>query len=199
MRRDPQHMNNPGETYASIHAIVEASAAECSAWQGLIEFIDTCDELDGVDTKQSQDTLRSVNIVEDVSSVREQIRACLDSETPPPDLDVFLFGLFEWAESDRCGYYLAGVHGFDPMNGDTLCDPVYWPAERYLESRALDAVKLAERAAHRDNRDREGSFVGDPLLLGAASVVSRFAMAGLGHDQRIVTAHDAGEEFFVFA
>ncbi len=140
--------------------------------------------------------LREVGIEADVAAVRGQLAALFDREPPPDGIDTLYFGLFDASGTDgvqTIGYYVAGVTGFEPDDLDSLCDPAWWPEGRYLVSDALAAVGAAERAAAAAGRRQEQALLGYTGQLGAALIVSRFAMAGLEEGRRIVVGFDSGD------
>lgn len=140
-----------------------------------------------------KELLKEIDVCEDVARVRRQIEKLLRSDPPPAEIDAFYFGLFDAAGDDgeeSVGYYLAGVEGFDPADGDSLCDPRWWPDGRYLSSRALAAVKLAELAAA-SSEDRE--LLGYAGMLGMAIFVSKFAATALPRPAAILVGFDSGD------
>lgn len=121
--------------------------------------------------------LRDVDVCADAASIRSQVLRVLRDE-PPPRMDAFSFGLFDCEErkgAEAIGFYVAGVEGFDPEDADSLCDPAWFPEGRFLESRALTAMKTTENAAPSEDARETLAYLG---RLGAATILVKAAMRG---------------------
>lgn len=176
------------QSYESVVSLVGNASEPAGAWR---EFLDYLVSQIGEDLCAP---LREVRIEADVASVRDQLADLFQREPPPDGIDTLYFGLFDAVGSDggqAIGYYVAGVQGYDPDDPDSLCDPAWWPDGRYLESKALAALEAAIMAAA-DHR-RHQALLGYAGQLGAAAIVSRFAMAGLEEGRRIVVGFDSGD------
>jgi hypothetical protein len=157
-----------------------------SAWQALVHL------LTPHVSREMLTLLNGVVVEDDVTGIREQIRALLVSEPPPPSLQAFYFGLFDAVSQngiESIGYYISGVDQYDADDPDCLCDPVWWPQDRYLKSTALDAIKRAELSANGEGR-QVLAYAGQ---LGAALLVSRFASRGLLEGVRRLVGFDSGD------
>lgn len=139
--------------------------------------------------QQSIASIASLDLDAEARRARSSLSALMKKEPPPRAIDTLLFGLFDSVEGDEtvAGYYVAGVIGFDPGDGDSLCDPAWWPKGRYLRSDALDAILAAARETSGDAR----TMLDYALRFGAAAVISRFAAEG--HPHRIVVGFDDGD------
>lgn len=140
----------------------------------------------------SVEKLASVSIDEDIQSVRQQLISLLADEPPGFPLAALYFGLFDTVGEDgseEIGFYLAGVEEFDPDDLDCLCNPAWWPENRYLRSKALAAIKTAELSAG----DEDRSFIAYAGQLGAAIVVAKFASANLIPSAVRIVGFDSGD------
>lgn len=176
----------------AFHQVVDmADRAESASggFQDLLAFLEA-------HAPYSLSSLRTIDIVQDVSRLRTQLAELLRSEPPPTSVDTLYFGLFDGADDngiEQIGFYVAGVEGFEPTNPDSLCEPVWWPEGRHLSSDALDAVKAAElSAAHKELQD-ERQLLGYAGQLGVGLLVSKFASAGLRPGTRCVVGFDSGD------
>jgi len=132
----------------------------------------------------------------DVAQVRSALERLLRNETPPQSIDAFYFELFDavdGAGNETLGYYVAGVIGFDTENGDSLCDPAWWPEGRYLESLALSTIRTDQLKARSSKRSRDAELLGYAGQLGVALIVSKFAAAELLGDRKCVVGFDSGD------
>ncbi len=176
-------------TFHDVVKIANSAEDAATGWRLLVGYLeDRGGEVLG--------ELTRVDMQHDVDDVRRQVQGLLASEPPPSDLNAVYFGLFDALDSgdtETIGYYIAGVKAFDPDDGDSLCDPAWWPEERYLTSHALDAIKKVEVSARaRGVRDLR-ALLGYAGQLGAALLVSRFAVAGLFPSHRCVVGFDSGD------
>jgi hypothetical protein len=140
--------------------------------------------------------LASVQIARDIEDVHSQIEQLMQSHPLPSNADAIYFGLFDTVNDagiEGIGYYIAGVSGFDPDDGDSLCDPIWWPEGRYLSSTTLDSVKKAEVAANTLGDKNTERFLGYAGQLGTALLISRFASANLAGKFRRVVGFDSGD------
>lgn len=140
--------------------------------------------------------IREVDARVDIRDVRDQLMAIFGSEPPAASIDALYFGLFESIDDGSrkgVGYYVAGTEGFDPDDGDSLCDPVWLPDGRYLRSRCLDAVNSEEIDAAAEGHREAREFLGWVGQLGAGLIVSKLAVAGLSEGRAIVVGFDSGD------
>ena len=181
---------NPVDAFNSVVDLANVAQDPTSAWEAYCKFL--CQHV----AADLASRIADVEIARDVAAVRTQLINLLSSEPPSDEIDTFYFGLFDAVDDDdqeALGYYVAGVRGFDPDDGDSLCDPEWWPDGRYLQSLALDAIKSSEvEAARRGLRD-DRLLLGYAGELGAALIVSRFAVSGLADDRAIVVGFDSGD------
>lgn len=179
-----------------VSGIGGSAASAQSGWESLIGALAThC-----VPATVSQ--LRRIDIESDVASVGQQLAEIFRQDPPPDDIDAFWFGLFDGFDEDgseRIGYYVAGVRGFDPDDEDSVCFPAWSPDEGYLASSALAAIKEAELDASRRDADDERDWIGYAGQLGAALLVSRFAAAELAGERQLVVGFDSGDRVVVGA
>jgi hypothetical protein len=176
-------------TFDDVLRMAQQAEAAAVAWRALVTYLE---DRGG----ESLPQLAAVDMIRDVEGVRRQIQEVVSSEPPPKDLNAVYFGLFDTVGNDGrsgIGYYVAGVKGFDPSDGDSLCNPAWWPDGRYLASDALDAIKEAELIAGARGRDDLRSLLGYAGQLGAALLVSRFASSGLFPGHHHVVGFDSGD------
>ncbi|MEM6676044.1 MAG: hypothetical protein AAF726_24555 [Planctomycetota bacterium] len=161
-----------------------------SAWRDLVEWVSS-----EVGPRLSL-PIREVDLLSDVLSVRDQLSVLLESEPPPSAIEALYFGLFDAvSENDveEIGYYVAGIERFDPADGESLCDPAWWPDGRYLVSSALQAVKSAELNAAAADQLSESEFLAYAGQLGAGLIVTRFSIRGLDDGRAVVVGFDSGD------
>ena len=176
-------------TFHGVVKIAQTALGPESGWHSLVGYLE----------QQSSDSLprlRSVNMQQDVEEIRRQLVELIKGEPPPKNLNAIYFGLFDTAGEDGVegiGYYVAGVKGFDPEDGDSLCNPAWWPEGRYLSSATLNAVKEAELSYAASGQAEKRALLGYAGQLGAALLVSRFASIGLLPDLRRVVGFDSGD------
>ena len=177
---------------AAFHEVVRISA-ECrhptDGWLALVAYLESA-------AGTALPNLRSVDVAGDVRGVREQLEQLLQSEPMPRNLNAVWFGLFDAIEDDHkrtIGFYVAGVEAFDVNNGDSLCDPAWWPEGRYLSSTSLDAIKSAELAAASSKNPNVAAVLGYGGQLGAALIVVKFASAHLFGGLKRVVGFDSGD------
>ncbi len=130
-------------TFNDVVSLTRQANSAGAGWMSLVRYLEQR-------SGESLPQLLAVDIDRDVENIRRQLQELVSSEPPPGDLNAVYFGLFDALDNDNAevmGYYVAGVKNFDPTDGDSLCDPAWWPAGRYLESNALNAVKDAELSA----------------------------------------------------
>ena len=176
-------------TFDDVLSIARQGKNADTAWASLVRYLE---ERGGASLRQ----LADVDMQRDVESVRQHIQKLVSSEPPPSDLNAVYFGLFDAVDGDGAeviGYYIAGVRGFDPEDGDSLCDPAWWPEKRYLRSEALDAVKDAELRAKAGGQTEVQALLGYAGQLGTALLVSRFSSAGLFPGRHCVVGFDSGD------
>ena len=140
-------MRDLAESFDAVVRIVNSASGFEQAWSGLIQFF--------VDTlpPRTIDTLKTVAIGEDVSSVRRQLERLLTLEPPARALNALYFGLFDAISLDgkeEIGYYVTGVENFE--DEDSLCAADWCPEGRYLRSQALKTLKKAESSASGETR-----------------------------------------------
>ena len=178
------------KAFEEVVQITTHSKSAESGWRLLIEF------LAQHSSPNSLRPLERVSIGEDIDRLSNQLLTILNSEPPPKSVDTFWFGLFDTIDSAQqkgIGYYVAGVTGFTLDDGDSLCNPIWWPEERYLMSTALDAIKEAELHASIDGRNDEETFLAYAGQLGAAILVSKYAMGPFRFNRRLVVGFDSGD------
>jgi hypothetical protein len=181
---------DPVESYDAVVRLVANANEPRAAWRDFVQFVAA-----QVGEKSSA-PLRNVDPELEVKVVREQLATLFEREPPSTEIDTFYFGLFDALgpdETEEIGFYVSGIQGFDPENGDSLCDPAWWPDGRYLESDALASVKAGELRAAAADCQEERTFLGYAGQLGAALIVSRFSVAGLAGGRRIVVGFDSGD------
>jgi hypothetical protein len=160
-----------------------------AAWEGLVAYLEDR-------SGEPLPHLAGVDVKRDVEGVRRQLLKLVRTEPPPKDLNAVYFGLFDTVSDDGergIGYYVAGVRGFDPNDGDSLCNPAWWPDGRYLRSQALNAVKHEEVSAGVRGQTDLRALLGYAGQLGAALLVSKFASSGLFPGHHYVVGFDSGD------
>ena len=176
-------------TFNDVLSLAQEANDAGAGWVTLVRYLEE-------HTGESLRKLADLDIERDVDNVRRQIQELVSSEPPPSDLDAVYFGLFDALDDDAAevaGYYLAGVKGFDPTDGDSLCDPAWWPEGRYLVSEVLNAVKEAELSASVDGQTNLRAFLGYAGQLGGGLLISKFAAAGLFPGYHYVVGLDEGD------
>jgi hypothetical protein len=176
----------------AFHSVVQLTVTAPDAAAGWSRFVLYLESV----FESSLPTLTTLDIEADVASVRSQLGELLTSEPPPSDVDAVYFGLFDTVDEDDqpgIGYCISGIVGFDPEDGDSLCDPAWWPVDRYLRSSALDAIKTLEVAAGAAGNADLREFLSYAGQLGAAVLVSRFASVGVLPARRRVVGFDSGD------
>jgi hypothetical protein len=137
-------------------------------------------------------SVANLDLESDITQVRRSLEKVIDDHPPPKTVDTLLFGLFDEATSDgggvRAGYYVAGIGGFRPDDGDSICDPDWWPDGRYFGSDVLDSILAI---ATRSDEPEKQTMLDYALRFGAAALISRFAAQKLPY--RIVVAFDEGD------
>jgi hypothetical protein len=176
-------------TFDEVVRIARTADSADAAWGSLIGYLES---LGG----ERLPRLAAVDIQRDVDEVRRQIHELAKGEPPPEGLDTVYFGLFDGEDDgggEVLGYYIAGVKGFDPEDGDSLCTPAWWPEGRYLTSDALNAIKDAVRLAGEHGQTDLRELLGYAGQLGGGLLVSRFAVVGLFPGLRQVVGFDSGD------
>ena len=132
----------------------------------------------------------------EVESVATQLRRMLRQFPPPANLQLLYFGLFSAADptsfAEVAGLHVAGttrapaeIEGSADLSRDVLD---YEPSVPYLNSPLLQRLKAAALANERDS-DRYDYA----LMLGAAAMLSFFAVEQLGLRCRVVVGFDSGD------
>lgn len=180
---------NLESTFNDILSLARAATSVRAGWASLVRYLE---ERSG----ESLGKLADIDIDRDVENIHRQLQELVDSEPPPGDLNAVYFGLFDAVDDDDAeviGYYIAGVKDFNPTDGDTLCDPAWWPEGRYLESDALNAVKNAEHSAKANGQTELRALLSYAGKLGGGLLISKFASAGLFPGQHCVVGFDEGD------
>jgi hypothetical protein len=138
------------------------------------------------------DKLAALDVTAAADAVSVRVREIVAAEPAGRGIQFLYFGLFE-SETPRskqpaAGFYLSGVKSFDPDDLDTLCEPTYYPEDRYIRSGFLDAVL---RAAHADRR--AGTFIFYALMLGTGALLAKHAARGLRKKYRLVVGFEDGD------
>ena len=174
------------KAFHEVVRIGNSAPAPEPGWAELLRF------LESQVAQRTIPSLHNVAIMEDVRSVRSQLESILKAEPPAMALEAVYFGLFDGCDgegNEGIGFYVAGVEKYDPANPDCLCNPAWWPAERYLRSPALDQLKRAELSATGMAR----SFLAYAGQIGVALLVARFASAGLFPGVKRIVGFDSGD------
>jgi hypothetical protein len=191
-------IGNPVDLAASFHkvlAIANEAADPESGWSSLKSYLRQ-------QAAMPLSHLEQVDVAADVRNLQAALRLLTSREPIPEAIDTLYFGLFD-AVNDRgdeeIGYYISGVAGFSPDNGDTLCRPLWWPENRYLESAMLHAIKQAEVLSRDAGDENIRSLLGYAGQLGAAALLSRFASRIFAPKLHRVVGFDSGDFAEVFA
>lgn len=133
----------------------------------------------------------------EVALVSTQLQRILRESPPPPGLQLLYFGLFAAANpetlEEEAGFYVAGttralpvvIESSSELAGDVLD---YEPENRHLESPLLQRIKAAALADDADYHRYDYA-----LMLGAAAVLSLYAVRLLGMPIRVVVGFDSGD------
>jgi hypothetical protein len=111
-----------------------------AAWQALI------DKGKHMAASEYWQTLEDLRINEDLVGIRRQLKEILAMEPIPSDAVFLYFGIFEIyhpdTESSGCSFYISGGKHIDENDqyGDFLCNPSYFPNERFIESTTLNQI-----------------------------------------------------------
>jgi hypothetical protein len=135
--------------------------------------------------------LLQLDLGEDARDLRRIVAGIRRREPIPRGVDTLLFGLFDALGEDgqpETGFYVAGVRGFDPADGDSLCEPAWWPDARYI---GLDTLDVLHRTALASRNKQHKQLLDNTLRLGAAALLGRFSAGRVG--LRIVVAFDDGD------
>ncbi|MGI9090284.1 MAG: hypothetical protein ACR2GG_04165 [Gemmatimonadaceae bacterium] len=140
----------------------------------------------------------AVNIDAEVDLVARQLQAIFDRTPAPEGLRLLYFGLFAAADgktgAEQAGYHVSGsTRDMPPIEtAADLAGPVldYRPALPYIFSELLQRIKAAALSSH-DMYD----FYDYAMMLGAAALLSRFALRRLGVVNRLVVGFDSGDVF----
>ena len=133
----------------------------------------------------------------EVAVVAEQLERVFRESPLPPGLQLLCFGLFAAANpetfEEEAGYYVGGSTrelSFTIDSSAELAGDVedYQPENRYLDSPLLQRIKVAALATDADY-DRYDYAV----MLGAAAVLSLYALRRLGMSSRLVVGFDSGD------
>ena len=133
----------------------------------------------------------------EVGLVTRQLQRVFRDSPPPPDLRLLYFGLFAAANPEtldaETGYYVAGSSREFPFTIDASSELAgevldYEPENRYLDSPLLQRIKAAALVGETDY-DRYDYA----LMLGAAAVLSLYAVRRLGMPYRVVAGFDSGD------
>ncbi|MEE9393969.1 MAG: hypothetical protein V3W41_15820 [Planctomycetota bacterium] len=189
-----KHLADGADAYDLVLRIAnEAKDAE-SAWGSLVGFLKN-QVGEGLCVG-----LSAVEITKDVARVNSQLTRLFRDEVPDENLEAFYFGLFDAASQDPdgkdttvVGYYVSGIEYYDDEDSDNLCRPAWWPEGRYLGSEALEAIKRAEVVAKVEGEFEASSCLSYGGQLGAALIVSRFAMEGLEQGRLLLVGFDSGD------
>jgi hypothetical protein len=176
-------------TFHAVVALVARSAEPIPAWTQFIAYLES-------QSRVPLTALKAVEFAPDVRGLASQLQALVEAEPPPPNLNAIYFGLFDTADDDGVegiGFYVSGVEGFDPEDGDSLCGPAWWPDGRYLQSAALDAIRALEVESGRAGKAELASLLGYAGQLGAAMLLAKFASRALFDALKIVVGFDSGD------
>ena len=176
-------------TFSDVVSLAQAADSPGAGWVSLVRYLEDR-------SGESLPQLAVVDIERDVENVRRRLQELISSEPPPNDLNAVYFGLFDALDDDGAevmGYYIAGVKDFDPMDGDSLCDPAWWPEGRYLESAVLSLIKNAELSAKANGQTELRALLSYAGRLGGGLLISKFAAAGLFPGHHCVVGFDEGD------
>ena len=177
-------------TFDGVVGIVDSATEPVASAAAILDY------LDAVAGTVICTPIRRVDAAADVAAVRSQLTSLLSAEPPPAAISAFYFGLFDAEDehgADTIGYYIAGVEEFDRDDGDSLCDPAWWPDGRYLSSGLLESVRSTEIFQRKQGADESAKLLGYAGQIGVAALVTKFASQGLlGGASRIV-GFDSGD------
>lgn len=155
--------------YDTIAGLVRESKNLQHSWTSLISYGES------LVPAAEWTAVKDLDIARDVALVKEQINIITKSEPIPPDVTCLYFGLFtaayEGTDKPCAGFYISGVVDYDPEDPDSVCDPFYFPEERYIQSPILDVIMDYAQS------DLPISELMDyAIMLGAAGLIAKYAM-----------------------
>jgi hypothetical protein len=171
--------------YERIKRIVNQSNDPQSTWSAMLAYVRELRP--AIDTS----ALEPLDVAADVQSINQQLVRLFAVEPVPDVVEALYFGIFDaWDPDNRkttyTGFYVSGASDYLPEDSASLCGPVYFPDERFLDSSLLDAI----REAVWDQEDDSIAF--QALCLGAAGILARHA-APSGRAWHLVVGFDEGD------
>ncbi len=173
------------EWYNKIVSPGAGTALLSESWEAWLDFVDE-------HALGARRVLKTVELETEVLSLREQIRHVFATEPPSESVDTFYVAILETVDSsgdELVVLCLAGVRGFSEEDQDTLCEPSWWPAGRYLRCGALNVIKTLEP----ESEGERESFLAYAGRLGTACLVSRAATRGVIEPRMLVVGLDSGD------
>lgn len=169
--------------FADVVAVAKTAHAPNAGWRAI------CVRAQRQLGKKVVQPLAEIDLEDDLTTLRGRVKSIV--KRAPSTIDTLVFYMFdgvdEAASGAFTGYHVCGIGGFDPSARWLLSKASWVPEDRYLESRALDAIARAAGGALGEAK----KATRHALRFGAAALLSRFAAEGLPY--RVVVAFDDGD------
>jgi len=132
--------------------------------------------------------LTELAITSDVDDLRRQLISTFRSSPFNDEVRFFYFGLFD--KPQGFGYYVSGYQEPDAHHAiSTARPPVYLPPNRFLTSRVLARIHSQTTLATQEHRE----VLAYAATLGAAAIVTRFAMLNIRPSRPVYAGFDSGD------
>jgi hypothetical protein len=169
--------------FDDVVAVARKAHAPTAGWRAI------CVRTQRTVGKSVAQPLSELDLGDEIPSLASRIQSIV--RNAPSEIDTLVFGLFDGVDDDGAGIYtgfhLGGAIGFDPTVRWLSSTRSWLPEDRFLQSRALDAIARTGISARGDVK----KVVTHTLRFGAAALLSRFASQGLRY--RIVVNFDDGD------
>lgn len=180
---------NLAETLDDVLRISSQAENEIMAWREFVGYLESS-------AGASFSNLKGFDIESDVNGIGNELRGLEMTEPYPKVINAIYFGIFDSINEsgeEVTLFYVAGIRDFDPEDPDSLCDPFWWPEERYLSNRVLGKIKEEERIAHKSGDESLRGLLGYTGQIGAAVILATFGANALYPGLTLVVGFDEGD------